>query len=276
VQQERRQKAEDRILSHIEEDSFSQGLLHKRTRRNVKHQALNKSASASLASRGIFSYQSLKLLMQIAADAGDVLQQTLFFHRCQILKANAAREWASAKRGAMLPRRNRRSEVLLRKKRSERQSRSDRLCNGHDVGYNAEALEGKDRSRTAKSALNLVEDQSGSVLVGKGAALAQEIGRTLQNAAFAENRFKNDRAGIGIDCGSKLLGAVLLDKGHILKQRFKTLAIFILPSKRHRPKRTAVIGASQGNKSVLSLATNFVSSQARQFDGAFHRFGAAV
>jgi len=104
LQQEWGQETEDRILRDVEEHSFGEALLYEWTRGHVKHKALNEAAATSFASCGTFGDQSLKLLMQVSADAGNTFEQVLLFQDRQILKADAACQRTASERCAVLAR----------------------------------------------------------------------------------------------------------------------------------------------------------------------------
>ena len=113
LQQERRQKAQNRILGDVKEHALCQALLNQRTRRNVEHQALNEAAAAALASNGIFLDQTLKLLAQVATNFFDIFQKVFLFHDRQVFESDAACQWATSKGGAVLAGRNCVGELLF-------------------------------------------------------------------------------------------------------------------------------------------------------------------
>src|SRR5271165_5801396 len=134
--------------------------------------------------------------MQVAADLDDVFEEALFFHDRQIFQADAAGQRTSAKRCTVLPGGNRGGKMLLGQKRPERQSRGDRLGDGDNIGHYAEALKGENLAGATESALDLVEDERGVVMIRQGAAGQQKFLRTLKDAAFAKNGFEHNGAGV--------------------------------------------------------------------------------
>ena len=166
--------------------------------------------------------------------------------------------------------------MFFRQERAERQSGGDRLGDGDDVGHHAETLEGEDLAGAPEAALDLVEDERGLMLVGKGPACKQEFFRTLEDSAFAEDGLQHDGAGVGIDGSAQRFDVVLRNKGHVFEQRLKTFAVLVLAGQGHGAKRPAVIRTLQRHQLALGFAARLVSGETRQLDGAFHGLGAAV
>src|ERR1700690_4670249 len=104
LEQKRRQEAQDRILRNIKEDTLCQALLHQRTRRNIEPQPLHESAATSLAGSSVLADECLKLLLQIASNLGNILQQVLLFDDGEIFESDAASQRTSAKSSAVLSR----------------------------------------------------------------------------------------------------------------------------------------------------------------------------
>src|ERR1019366_4231153 len=136
------------------------------------------------------------------------------------------RQRTPAEGGAVLSRRNRGGEMFFRQERAERHSRSDWFGNGDDVGHYtrryAEALEGEHFAGAAEAALDLIEDERGLMLVGEGAAGAQEVFGAFKNSAFAKDGLEHDGASVGIDGGAQPFDVVLNHEGHVFEQRLKT------------------------------------------------------
>jgi hypothetical protein len=137
-------------------------------------------------------------------------------------------------------------------------------------------LKGVEGSSTTESALNLIENERGLMLIGEGAAFAEKLGRTFQNSAFAENRLEHDGAGVGIDGSTKRVQVVARDEGHVFKERFEALAVFVLPGERHGTESSAVVGTLESNETRLSVAASFVAGKAGEFDRTLNGFGTAV
>jgi hypothetical protein len=114
------------------------------------------------------------------------------------------------------------------------------------------------------------------MLVGQRPASAQEVFRTLQDAAFAEDWLEHYGAGVGVDGSLQRFDVVLCDEGHVFEQGLETFAIFVLASQGHGAKRPAMVRTLQRHELRFGLASCLVAGETRQFDGAFHRFGAAV
>src|ERR1700674_187661 len=276
LEQEWREESEHRVLGAVEEYALRESLFHDGARGNVELQALYQAAAANFASYGIAFHQRFQLLLQIRADADNMLQQVLFFDDGQILECDPARQWASAESGSMLPRGDRRRELFLDEKGAERDSRGDGLGDGDDVRSHAESLEGEDGSGAAEPALDLIENQRGTMAVGEGSAFFQKLHGTLVDSTFAEDGFEHDGASVVVHRGAQSFSVVARDKLHVLEQRLKTFAVFVLPGYGHGSETAAVIRAFERDQLALGGASGTVPGEARKFDGAFDRFGAAV
>src|ERR1035437_7960197 len=101
------------------------------------------------------------------------------------LQRDATGQRTPAERRPVLARSDVLREALLGEKRPQRQSGGDGLGNANHVGHHAEVLEGEELPGASQSALNLVEDERGLVLVGQLAARLQKFGRRFMNAALA-------------------------------------------------------------------------------------------
>src|ERR1700730_13278187 len=139
-QQKRRQEAQDRVLSHVEENALLQSLLHNRPCGNVEHETLNESTAANFQSGGVLAHQLFELLVEVSANLGDVIQQMLFVDDREKFQCDAASKWPSAKSGAMLAGRNGGCERFFRQERAERHPCGDWLRYGDNVRNYAETL----------------------------------------------------------------------------------------------------------------------------------------
>src|ERR1700674_4233985 len=218
LEQKWRQEAQDCVLGRVEEYALRQPLFDQWARRNVEHQALNESAASRFAGCGILVDEFLELLMQIAANLHDVFQQVLFLDDRQIFEPNAASQRTAAKGGAVLSGRNRGGKMFFRQERAERHSRGDRLGDGDDIRYHAEALEGEDLAGAPEAALDLVENERGLMMVGERPAGAQEVFGTIEDAAFAKDGLQHDGAGVGVDGGAQRLDIVLRNQGQLFER----------------------------------------------------------
>ena len=79
------------------------------------------------------------------------------------------------------------------------------------------------------------------MLIGEQAAFAQKFGRTLQNPAFAKDRFEHDCAGVLVDRFTQGGDVVLRDERYIFQQWFKTLAVLFLSRERQSAEGASMI-----------------------------------
>ena len=78
-------EAEDGVLGAIEEHALGESLFHDGAGGDVELQAYNQSAAADFAGDGVAFGQGFQLLLQIRANADDILQQSVFFEDGEIL-----------------------------------------------------------------------------------------------------------------------------------------------------------------------------------------------
>ena len=166
--------------------------------------------------------------------------------------------------------------MRFRQKCAQRQSRGNRLGNGDDVWNHTEALEGEHLAGTSESTLDLVEDKSGVVMIGQGAARKQEFFRTFENATFAKDGLEHDSAGVGIDRSMQRFEVVLLHKCHVIEHRLKAFTVLFLPRQRHRAECAPVVRTLQRHQLRLRVAPRPVSGETREFDRALHCLCATI
>src|SRR5208282_351991 len=276
LQQKRRQEPHHRVLRGVKQHTLGQRRIHNRTRRHLDLNPLNQSAPAHLVPRAALLRQRLQLLLQIAANLVDVIEELFFLDNRQKLQRHATRQRTASKRRAMLPRRNRRSKFLFRQERPQRQPRRNWLRNRDNIRSHAKTLKLKHRPRAPQAALNLVENQRHFVTISQRAALTQKFHRALIDSALAENRLQHNRAGIVVHRRAQPLKIVLRHKRHVLQQRLKSLAMLGLPRQRKRAKRSPVVRTLQRHQPRLRLAARAMPCQPRQLDRALDRLRPAV
>ena len=124
--------------------------------------------------------------------------------------------------------------------------------------------------------MDLIENQGGLVAIGYGAAFLKKAAGTFVNAAFTEDRFKDDGAGAVVD-GSVQGGNIIpRDKLYLFEQRLETFAVFVLPGERHGAKGSSVIRTFESHQLALGLASHAMTCQAGEFDGSLDGLGAAI
>src|SRR4029077_17975994 len=276
LQKKRRQKPDHGILRTVKQHSLRQSFIHNRTRWDLELKPLNESPSPHPNRSVPLRHQLFQLLLQIRANFVYVLQQLLFLDDREELERNPARQRATTERSPMLPGRNRRRKFFLRDKRSQRNSRRDGLRNRDDIRRHSKALERKDRPRSSQPALNLVEDQSGAMLICQGPALPQKFHRAFVNATLTENRLQHNRTRIVVDRRAQSFPIVLLNERHFFEQRLESLAMLLLSRERQRAKRSPVIRTLQRHQPALRISSRSMPRQPGQLDRSLDRLGAAV
>ena len=79
-------------------------------------------------------------------------------------------------------------------------------------GLTPEARGGEPAARAAEAALDLVEDEDGTMSGGEAARGLEKVGAALVDAAFAEERLEQYGAGVFVDGGLELGEVVAIDK----------------------------------------------------------------
>src|SRR5208282_3615799 len=130
---------------------------------------------------GEFVCQLLELLMQVASNLHDVFKQAIFFDDGQVLEADPAGQRPPAKSCSMLSGRDGGGEMFFGEEGAERHAGGDWLGDGDDVGDDCEALEGEQFAGAAETALDLVENERGLMMVGQGAAGKEEFFGTFED-----------------------------------------------------------------------------------------------
>ena len=165
LQQKGREKAYDRVLRAIEQDSLREALLDDGTGWNLQVDALNESAAADFFCGGVVLNQNFKFVLQVAAYLGDIPQQVLFFDDCQIFQRHTTGQRSASEGRAMLSGGDGGGELFARQERAQGQSGGDRLGDGDDVRLHAERLEGEQISGATQTTLDLVEDERDLMLI---------------------------------------------------------------------------------------------------------------
>src|SRR6185437_1210039 len=106
------------------------------------------------------------------------------------------------------------------------------------VGPDTEVLEAEECPGSPDAGLNLVEDEQGAELVGERAGRLQELRRGRVDAAFALNRFEDDRARIGTRCADERLDVVQLREGDAGDQGLERRPLRGLTGGRERSERS--------------------------------------
>ena len=90
--------------------------------------------------------------------------------------------------------------------------------------------------------LNFVGDQRGIVLRGQRARALPELFADRENAAFALNRFDDDRADRGVEFRFEIGNIIEADKFDARNKRSERLAVFRRVRDRKRAQRAAMKG----------------------------------
>ncbi len=165
----------------------------------IQFHAHHEPDSADILDLRILGVQFLKPLAEVFADLDDMLEHVILLQRFEKLQGDRARQRATAEgrpvQTGMESLRNR----FGRKNRAQRQSGRQWLGDGSDVGKNPIVLIGEHLSRTAKAALDFVEDQRRAGFLGQRPRGFQKLAAGGMDAAFSLHGFNADRAHLGIE-----------------------------------------------------------------------------
>ena len=164
----------------------------------------------------------------------------------------------------------------LGEKRAQRQPGGDGLGNANHVRHDAEVLEGEELPGTPQSALDLVEDERGLVLVGQLAARLQKFGRRFLDATLALDGLQHDTANLVVHRIAQRFHIVARHEAHAFQHGIEVLAILCLAGERERPHGASVKGILQRDDDALFRASRGVARSAHQLQRAFNRLGTAV
>jgi len=135
-----------------------------------------------------------KAVAQFLAAHADIFEELFFFDDLEELEGSGTNQRAAAKRGAVHPRRDARSNVLLGENGAERKASGERLGDQNNVRLRGKFLIGEEAAGAAEPALNFIGDQESAVLGGKRASTIPEYFADGIDSPFALDCFKKDGA----------------------------------------------------------------------------------
>ena len=141
----------------------------------------------------VLALQVLQALFEQRAHFGDVRFQR--FELCQHIESGPCRQQVAAIGGAVVAGENLRRDVFADERRADRNTRSDGLADGHQVGRPAERLVVKRVASAAEATLDFVGDQQRAGRLGHPCDGGRELWRQRTHAAFALDRFRDEGSG---------------------------------------------------------------------------------
>ncbi len=132
------------------------------------------------------------------------------------------------------------------------------------------------RTRAADTTLYLVEDQQGVMLVRQHAQTGQKLGRCRMNAAFALDRFHNDRTDPIVHLGAGALQVVEFGKAYARHQWPERILVLGAGRRRQGADRATVKSIGKGQNICFGLAADGTPVAAGKLECPFVGFSTAV
>ena len=165
------------------------------------------------------------------------------------------------------------------KDRSQRQSRSQGLGHGDDVGFYTVMLIGEIAAGTAQSALDFIEDQQSSGAIRQLPSGLQEFLAQRANSTFSLDGLQADGTYAAVELPLQVLCVVECDEADPWNQGREGMPVFLLSGGGQRTKSAAVERILQSQKTPLGFVTVAVlrsRESACELESAFPGFGTAV
>src|SRR5437660_5139589 len=164
---EGRQEAQREIVSAIDQQTAPHGLADERRAFAGEFHADHQAFAADFADEAEFDGKLREALAELCAAQADIFEELFVLDDIEELEGNGTSQRAAAKRGAMHPGRDARSNILRGENGAERKAGSERLGDQDDVRIRRELLITEKAAGAAESALNLIGDQKSAVLRGE-------------------------------------------------------------------------------------------------------------
>ena len=187
-----------------------------------KLHGVHQTDAAHIPDHVVFILESVQIGPHDLAHFPAVLQYTAFIQLFQNGQRGCTGDWVSAEGSAMSALGPLVHNLILAEYRAQRQAAGDGLGRGKDVGFHTQCLPGKEVACTAKSALDLVENQKDAVLVAQVPYILQPFNGGNHIAALSLNWLHDNT---GHHRGVHDLLEQIVELGHVL---LGTLAVLHL------------------------------------------------
>ncbi len=273
----RRQKTHDIVAGADGQHAVRAQAVHEFRVRHFHLEAQHQAFAAQFFEHArMFGDQSRQLLAEIVGDVAHMFEESLRQHDVEHGVADGHPERIAAESRAVRAHGHAFGRFRRRQTRAHRITGADTLRDRHDVRRHVRPFMGKKLARAADTRLDLVEDEKHAVLVADAAQAAQEFVRHGTDAAFALDRFNQDRRGL---LGDGTFDLFQIEMLHLIKTfdlGTETFEIFFLAPGSDGRQRAAVEGAFEGNDVEALRAAGHILIAPRHLDRAFHRLGAGV
>src|ERR1700731_421497 len=164
---EGRQQAQGKIVSAIDQQTAPHGFADERRAFDGEFDPDHQAFATDFPDKAEFGGELRETLMQFGAAQADIFEELSVLDDVQELEGHGASQRAAAKRGAVHPGRDTRSNILRSENGAERKAGSERLGDQDDVRLRGKLLIAEEAAGAAKPALNLIGDQESAVQRGK-------------------------------------------------------------------------------------------------------------
>src|SRR5258707_5457470 len=186
---ERRQQAQSKVVSAIDEQTLTQSFGDEWIAIDGEFDAEEQAFAADFADEIEFGGELGEAFAELGAAGADVGEQLFAFDDAEKFEGGGANQRAAGECRAVQAWRDARGYGFGGQDCTERQTRSERLGNEHDVGLGGEFLISEIAPGAAETALNFVGDKQSAVLRGEGAsAIPEGFGNGVE-CRLALNRF---------------------------------------------------------------------------------------
>ena len=272
LQKERRKEAKDVSLHDIDQETLREGGLGDGSGGFRHLESEQEAAATGLDGERAGGGKLLKFGEEVGAGVGDLSEETFIFDGLEELQAKATGERAAAEGAAVFCQAEGVEELFVDYEGAEGDAAAEGFAEDEGVGLNAGAGVGEPVARAAETALDLVEDEEGAVLVCDATGFDEECVVDDVNSTFTEDWLDKNGGGFVGDGGAKLVEVVAVDKGNVREAGAEVEAVFRLPGDGERTVRAAVVGVSQGNDAVLGVVEVLAGVGASELEGTFDGF----
>src|SRR6267142_1050937 len=191
---EGRQQAQRKFVCAIDQQTALHSFPDKRRAFDGEFDTNHQAFAADFADEADFGGKFRKAVAQLRAAHADIFEEIFVLDDLEELAGNGANQRAAAKRGAVHPGRDARSNVLRGENCAEWKAGGERLGDQNNVRLRGKFLIGEEAAGAAESALNFIGDQESTVLRGKRASTIPECFADGIDSPFALDCFKKDGA----------------------------------------------------------------------------------
>src|ERR1700682_2863154 len=279
--EEGRQQAQRKIVGAVDQQTTPHGLADERRAIDGEFDTDHHAFAADFADEAEFRGKLREAVPQLRAAQTNILEELFVLDDLEELEGNGTNQRTAAKRGAMHPGRDARSNVLGGENCAERKAGGERLGNQNDVRFRGKFLIAEDAAGAAESALNFIGDQESAVLRGKRASAIPKYFANRIDSPFALDCFKKDGADGVVEFRLEISDVVETHELRTGNKGRERQAVLFRGGDADGAERTAMKRILKRQEAMLLRGrprglVRLASKEPRELEGAIDRFGAAV